>query len=239
MIELLFGHVICYYYTMLIIGHRGAAGLAPENSLEALRLGQQSGAHMLEFDVRLTKDKVLVINHDASLWRTHRRRFIIANHTYAELQALQIVPHIATLKEVLLEFSSAIQLNIELKDKGSGIIALAVIRKHVDESHLQKSIILSSFDKNELAHIRQYDTTVRLALLQHYNPYAFTNLSSLHLTAVGFYRLNIPNRALEIAKREGLFTYAYTVNTTKTALRLQEKGVEAIVTNYPDRFTTV
>lgn len=223
---------------MLIIGHRGAAGLAPENTLEALRAGQQFGAHMLEFDIRITKDKVPVISHDASLWRTRHRHFNIAHHTYDELQALHIAPHLATLKEVLLEFSPTIQLNIELKDEGSELIVLTDIRKHIDESNIQQSILLSSFNKNVLTNIRHYDKTVRLALLQRYNPYAFTQLSNLNLAAVGFNHLYIPKRALETAKKDGLLTYAYTVNTTMTALRLQKKGIDAIVTNYPNRFTT-
>ena len=46
---------------MLTIGHRGAAGIAPENTLESLRAGVKAGCDMLEFDVRLTKDKIPVV----------------------------------------------------------------------------------------------------------------------------------------------------------------------------------
>ena len=55
---------------MLIIGHRGAAGLAPENTMEAFRAGFEAGADMMELDVRLTADKRLVVIHDALLLRT-------------------------------------------------------------------------------------------------------------------------------------------------------------------------
>ena len=66
---------------MLIIGHRGAAGLARENSLEALRAGLEAGADILEFDVRLTKDKIPVVVHDFHTLRTHRDPSIISRLT--------------------------------------------------------------------------------------------------------------------------------------------------------------
>lgn len=52
---------------MKIIGHRGAAGLALENTLESLRAGINAGAHSIEFDVRLTKDGEVVLCHDSDL----------------------------------------------------------------------------------------------------------------------------------------------------------------------------
>ena len=66
---------------MLVIGHRGAAGLAPENTIEALRAGVKAGADMLEFDIRLTKDNITVLVHDFLTLRTHRQTSIISRST--------------------------------------------------------------------------------------------------------------------------------------------------------------
>ena len=69
---------------MLIIGHRGAAGLAPENTIDAMAAGIAAGADMLELDVRLTRDGVPVVAHDNRLLRTHHQNESISHLTYTE-----------------------------------------------------------------------------------------------------------------------------------------------------------
>ena len=100
---------------MLIIGHRGAAGLAPENTIDAMAAGVAAGADMLELDVRLTRDGVPVIAHDNRLLRTHHRNESISHLTYTELQALTSEQPIPSLLAVLDRFFGVVLLNIELK----------------------------------------------------------------------------------------------------------------------------
>lgn len=223
---------------MLIIGHRGAAGIAPENSLEALMAGKDTGADALEFDIHLTKDHIPVIIHDTSLWRTHHKHFTITDHTLAELQALHPSPAVPTLKEALATLTGSIQLNIELKDKGSGRIVLDELRSQANYTDIQKTVLLSSFDPSELIDLRQADSEIRLALLQRYNPYAFVKMDHAGLSAVGFYQFICPAHAVRLAKNRGLFTYAYTVNNRINFHRLERTGIDAIVTDFPNRFTT-
>ena len=97
---------------MLIIGHRGAAGLARENSLEALRVGLEAGADMLEFDVRLTKDKIPVLTHDFHTLRTHHDTSIISRLTLTELNERTNDAPLVTLETGLEEFFDPIILNI-------------------------------------------------------------------------------------------------------------------------------
>ena len=222
---------------MLVIGHRGAAGLAPENTLEALRAGVEAGADMLEFDVRLTKDDILVIHHDFHTLRTHKSAALVSRSELKNLQKLDTSRPLVTLEEVLDEFFGKILLNIELKSRGSGKTTAEFLKKHyIKKPSDWDCVLFSSFSGSELVAARKISKKANLALLHHENPFLFLAYHwRIQLTAVGFHRLYVNQLALEIAKKAKLFTYAYTVNRPQTALRLAEEGLDAVVTDYPDR----
>ena len=71
-----------------IIGHRGCAGYAPENTLEAIHTAADMGIEWVELDVKITKDEVPVIFHDETLDRTTNGSGNIAERTYEEIQEL-------------------------------------------------------------------------------------------------------------------------------------------------------
>lgn len=221
---------------MLVIGHRGAAGLAHENTLEALRAGLEAGADMLEIDIRVTKDGVPVLAHDFHTFRTHRDFSIISRLTFKELRQRLEEP-LVTLEEVLDEFFGVIVLNIEVKGRGSGKAAATFLKKHyIKKSEQWDYVLFSSFYGSELRAIRKISKHARLSLLHFDNPFLFIAYQrSLSLTAVGFHRLYVNSFALDIAKRVGLFTYAYTVDRPQAAVLLTQQGVDGVVTNYPDR----
>jgi len=213
---------------MLIIGHRGAAGLASENTIEAMRAGFAGGADMLEFDIRLTSDNVPVLAHNPMAqgqW--------ISRHTVAELK------HsigITSLQEVLDEFFGKIILNIELKQTISAKIILDTIRPYVTDSDEWDNLLFSSFKPQALVLLRQHEVRCNLALLHHINPFTFMRYQKrLRLTAVGFHRLHINPVALAVAKELDIFTYAYTVDRPDAARRLEKRGIDAVVTNYPNK----
>lgn len=221
---------------MLVIGHRGAAGLAPENSLEALRAGVDAGADILEFDIRLTKDNIPVLSHDFHTMRTHNKASIISRMTLSELTEKTNENPIVPLQKVLDEFYGKILLNIELKGKGSGQIVAALLQDHfVKKESDWDNVLFSSFKAAELLAIRKLHASANLALLHDQNPFLFIAYQrKLRLSAVGFHRLYLNSFALEIAKRSGLFIYVYTVNRPHAALLLHHRGVGGVVTNHPD-----
>lgn len=221
---------------MLVIGHRGAAGLAPENSLEAMRAGVKAGADILEFDIRLTKDNIPVLTHDFHTFRTHRDTSIISHHTLAELQERTKKQPLVPLSDVLDEFFGQILLNVEVKGRGTGkVVAQLIASRYIKKTRDWDNVMFSSFRGFELAAIRRISENANLALLHSENPFIFIAYHRrLHLSAVGFHRLYINRFALEIAKRAGLFTYAYTINRPFTAFHLAEQGIDGVVTDRPD-----
>ncbi|MBI3889513.1 glycerophosphodiester phosphodiesterase [Candidatus Saccharibacteria bacterium] len=222
---------------MLIIGHRGAAGLAPENTMESLRAGVAAGVDILEFDIRLTKDNIPVVIHNATTTKTHNTRIVVAKHTLSELEAMELFPTIPTLEDVLDEFFGSILLNIELKVKGSATIVMDLLkRRYIKRKKDWHNILLSSFRAKELLRARAMSAHVPLAMLHDQNPFLFIAYERrLHLSAVGFHRLYVNRLAVEIAHRIGLFCYAYTVDRPYGAFILSSQtNIDGIVTNKPD-----
>ena len=144
---------------MLIIGHRGAAGLAPENTIASLKAGFEAGSDILEFDVRITSDGIPILAHDA--WIKGKS---IRKHTYDELRALA---DIATLDDALSSFFGKILINIELKQSDHIDTVLTVIRPYVKHDADWEDIIFSSFKVAALKMLRSQNEHANLALLHH------------------------------------------------------------------------
>lgn len=222
---------------MLIIGHRGAKGSATANTMDAMRLAISEGADGLEFDVRLTKDEVPVIIHDNHLLLTRRINKSVKKLTYDELRELSQHDPIPTLAEILDEFWGATYLNIELKSPGSAasVVGLLASRYATDSQDWEKCII-SSFKIKELKTARRLMPDARLALLHGDNPYRFILYQrSLRFAGLGFHRHYTSIICLGIARRLGIFTFAYTVNQPKGARFMRKKQFDAVVTDYPRR----
>jgi len=223
---------------MLIIGHRGAAGLAPENTMKALKAGYEADADMLEIDVRLTKDQRIVAIHDSRLTRTHHHRDAISGLTYEQLQQLTKQCPVPLLETILDKYFGKVLLNIEVKSRGCGEAVVALL----ESSYIKKKsdwdkFIISSFKGPELVSIRKLSPHANLAMLHNENPFLFIAYERrLKLTAIGFHRLYLNPLALEIARRAGLFIYVYTVDRIGALSFLEAQGVEGVVTNYPDKF---
>lgn len=214
---------------MLVIGHRGAKGLAPENTLESLREGYNAGADMLEFDVRLTSDKIPILSHGAELYGYRISR--------TPLGVLEKLGHVTTLEMVLDEFFGRILLNLEYKP----IRDVRVVFKIIYENYIRNkgdwnNILVSSFHVHPLLHLRRLSPYINLAMLHSVNPFAFvTYQRRLQLAAVGWHRLHINRLAIEIAHKSDIFTYVYTVNRPEAAKILEQRGIDGVVTDYPDR----
>lgn len=221
---------------MLIIGHRGAAGLAPENSIDALQIGADVGADMLEFDVQVTRDKKLLVIHDSTLLRTHRKSHVVRWSTHESIKDATAKGHkIATLDEVLDMFFGNILLNLEIKSRGTGkLVAKLLQEKYIHHPEDWQNIIISSFKPSELKAIRRIAPHAELALLHYRNPFVFMLYNrQLALTAVGFHRLYINSLVIEVAKQLDLFVYTYTVNRPDAARKLYHRGIHGVITDNP------
>lgn len=232
-----------------LVGHRGAAALAPENTLAGFRAAAAAGVTGVEFDVRLSADGVPVVIHDATLERTTSGKGPVAAQTAALLGTLDAggwfaprfagepVPTLEATIVLLTELGLA--ANIELKSEGDGArplaraVAAVVARAWPAD---RPPPVLSSFDAGCVAACREFAPDIPRAVLVE-TPDARTLAAARPLDCLAIHanhrRLN--RKLTTMVKNEGWRCAAYTVDDPARARRLFAWGVDCVITNAPDR----
>lgn len=236
-----------------VIAHRGASGFAPENTLQALELAVNQGAHAVEFDVHLSACGTPVLIHDALLDRTTSGTGKVGDHSVAELQTFdagyrftpdgQAFPWrergvvIPTLSAVLERFPTTPML-IELKTVAVAEPTLRVLQNH----NAADRVVLASFREAALAPFRNrpFATSAsRLGILR------LWIRSRLGMACTGpdraysvpeRYRETIPvptTAFIRAARNAGRPVHVWTVNDPGRATELWNAGVSGIITNFP------
>lgn len=220
---------------MQIIGHRGAKALAPENTLAAITIALRRNVDWIEIDVRRTKDSKLVIAHDKTLFRIAKSYHHIGHYTLAELQAIatRSGEPIPTLEEVLDLVDGRAGLFIELKEAGCAAIVADLLRQQLKKGRTYTDFIIASLRPAILREAQTANDQLQLALIQHLWPFAFLGLTDVKLTAVGFHKTLAPKLAIRLAKKRGLWTFAWTVNSKRVVDWLEKRGIDAIATDRP------
>ena len=224
---------------MLIIGHRGAAGLFPENTLAGFARAVDLGVDGVEFDVRMAESEVVVI-HDERVDRTTSGSGTVSELGFAELRRLdagdgQPIP---TLNEALEILPAGVMVNIELKGSGTARPVAAILGDRAvrpQAKHLP-SLLVSSFDLDELRRFHDICPGVPCA------PLASRFSSALEPTvrALDAWSVNLSRRAateahVRAVRSWGRRCLVYTVNDPETAQALSAIGVAGVFTDYPDR----
>lgn len=243
----------------LLIGHRGAAGVAPENTLEAIKAGSQSGAEFIEIDVQLSADGVPFIFHDSTAARTtniaevfpDRANDPITSFTWEELQQLDAgsyfseefsgakIPHFDQVPGAL---AGGTGVFIEIKDpaKSPGVeqlVADALAHNQEWKSLLEAGKIeVLGFDAESNQRFAQLSPEVPLQQLTGTVP------SAQELAAYAGYADSFGTnyRTLDAAgaqrvKDAGLGLGVYTVNAAEAADEALELGVERITGDFPQQ----
>ncbi len=229
----------------LNIAHRGASGRYPENTLTAFGAAIAAGADMCELDVQLTRDDAIVVMHDEKLDRTTDGRGPVRAVTIAEIKALNIVSErgraitgerVPTLDEVFALTRGRCALNIELK--GTGVEA-GVCRAMRDSGELETSIV-SSFEWRALERVREIEPRMRIGLLAEEEPERMiAAAAALKAFAINpRFDLARPELCAD-AHRRGLQVYVWTVDDKPTMRSLIARGVDGIMSNYPERLRAV
>jgi glycerophosphoryl diester phosphodiesterase len=223
---------------MQIMGHRGAAGLVAENTLPSIQKALDIGVDWVEFDVHRTRDGKLVVIHDSFTRRIAHEWMRVKNQDLLTLQQLETKSghRIPTFTEVVQLIGDRAKINVEVKSKGCADEIADTIKKLTKADYLYDHFLVSSFSPKLLAEVREKNKNIKLSLLHRLLPFGFTSVhKDLHLSAAGFSQFHITPQVLQMAKRRGLMTYVYTVNSQRNASRFASWGVDALITNRPDR----
>lgn len=195
---------------MKIIGHRGAAGLALENTVESIQAAIHAGVDAIEFDIRVTKDNKIVLSHDPHTGRVSKHEHHISKHSLAKLKAIPLHngQAIATLDEAILAAGTT-PFVIEGKDTGWAKPLAAFLQKKAKS----KDVTVISFNHAELDNFHQLMPKVPVYAIEHTNPFEVIRTARLHgFTGVdlNFWILN-PLTYL-LARWSKLEIIVYTVN---------------------------
>lgn len=218
-----------------IIGHRGAADLAVENTLESFRAAIEAGCDRAELDVRLTADNQAVVMHDKTIDRTTNGTGLVRTYTLAELRAFRCHngEPVPTLQEVIDVCRGKVALQIEIKEAGTP----AVVYRQIVDNDLRSSVVVSSFHHELLTEIHQLDDSLKLLFLFKDTPTDFEALGSNSLVyAVGLSADRVTPECVARAHECGLVVYAYRVDTREVGQQLTAWGVDELSTNNPQLF---
>ena len=221
---------------VLRIGHRGAAGHAPENTLAAIRKGIALGVDFVEIDVRRTADGVLVVLHDGTVNRTTNGKGRVDRLSLRDIEKLNAGSgeHIPTLDEALRVARGEAGLMLELKVKGVAPQTVEVVRK----AGFRDPVIYASFLHDELKHVRTVDPGASLMVL-------FGSLSRIsvpHAMKYGPYvglRHDKATRPLVDAfHRADLLVFVYTADAPSDIQHALSLDVDGIISNFPERIAS-
>ncbi|MFN3236721.1 MAG: glycerophosphodiester phosphodiesterase [Pseudomonadales bacterium] len=222
--------------SFLCIGHRGASGHAPENTLKAFQLAIEMGCSWVELDVYAVEGELLVI-HDDDVDRTTNGQGAVMAMSLAELRALDAGDgeQIPTLREVMKLCAGKVGINIELKGPGTAQPVNTLLTEMLLEGWTPEQIIISSFDHRELARADQQFQ--RGALFYKYADYVAA-AQALGAVSINLAQKLVTAEAVQEAHQAGFQVWVYTVNSFDEMLAMKNLGVDAVFTNYPDQFPT-
>lgn len=216
----------------LVIGHRGAAGISPENTLPGFIKAQECGVQAVELDVHMCGDKLCVI-HDETLERTTSGAGPIATWDLIELRQLDAGEgaSIPFLEEVFDCLSGEIGVNVELKGAGTAEPLAQLLRHYPD-----RDVLVSSFDHQALFDFHRVATGTSVApLFQRWSKNACRIAKELNARFLNLSRRAFNGNRIREIESNGLRCLVYTVNELAQARELLKCGVSGIFTDYPDK----
>jgi glycerophosphoryl diester phosphodiesterase len=232
------------------VAHRGASGLAPENTMAAIRKALSFPfVRWIEIDVQLSRDGVPVVIHDDSLRRTARKRRKVAALEAARLKQFDAGrwfgpafagEPIPLLEEVLEAVAGRASLNIELKTYGGRYPGME--RKVVEllrRWDMQQSAVITSFDAFALRRVRSITTEIKTGLITDtVPPTLVSDMQWLGAEFLSISHTQLNAERMAAFNAAGLQVMAWTVNDVAKIKQLAAIDPAIMIcTNYPDRWS--
>jgi len=223
--------------SLLCIGHRGAMGHAPENTLSSIRKALELGVNSVEVDVYYIDGHLLVF-HDDRLERTSDAAGYLEEQSFEYLRTLDAGDgqRIPTLEEVCEEVDSKACLNIELKGAATAAPVVELISRYVEKGWHKDSFLVSSFNHRELLAVKRLDEDIKLGALIRALPVDDAKFAQ----DLGAFSVNpaldfIDQRFVDDAHDRGLKVYVYTVNHPEDINKMYRLGVDGVFSSFPER----
>ena len=224
---------------MKFYAHRGASADFPEHTMAAYRGAIDQGALGFECDIRITKDEVPILWHDANMKKEAKSAAIIANRTYAEIK--QIYPAVMTLNELLdLAIENKKSLALEIKHPvptGNRVEELVIAELHKRENAIKKSgidVAIMSFSWFAIEKIKKMDPSIKtVMLLGDFTKKITRRFTSAQVIGPSVEMIRKSPELVTEIKSSGKELYVWTVDSTEDLQYCASVGVDIVMTNRP------
>ena len=226
---------------VMIIGHRGAMGHIAENTIPSIEKAMKLGVDGIEIDVFKCKTGELVVFHDQKLDRLTNSTGFIESLELDSIKNIIVLDKykIPTLEEVLELIDGQVKLNIELKGYGTASPTNNLINQYINNGKWKEDkFIISSFKWGELEKIRELNMTIPIAVLvnSNVNPIdALPFAKKIKAIAINPYFKDLNQENIQEIQSNGFKVFPYTINELDDIERMIKLGVDAIITDYPER----
>lgn len=220
---------------MRIFGHRGAAGLALENSRDSVLAGLEHAIEAAEFDVHRTSDGQLVVIHDHHTGRVATKHLSVHNATLDELRALKLKNNqaILGLAEVFALIGDKMPIMVDIKDSGCADELARLLQQYPEVT-----VYVTSFKHDNIARIRELRPDIPTYVLEHFSPFDIIHSAlRLHATGISLNMWLMNPLTYRLAKQHNLELLVYTINHP-WLVRFFERFYPDVViyTDHPERF---
>ncbi|WP_327607130.1 glycerophosphodiester phosphodiesterase family protein [Virgibacillus tibetensis] len=238
--------IVYLKWDVAVASHRGDMKEAPENSMSSIRSAIEKGVDAVEVDVMMTKDGVLVLNHDYDLQRTAGVAESIKNMTYEEVSQIDIGRHydeaftgerIPTLDEVIQEAKeNDTKLILDLKAVDPNTDFAGAIVELVEKHEADSLTYVQSFNYDLLQEIRNKNNTIKIGQI------LFLSAGNLANLDVDFYTIResmLTKRFIRNAQNLNREVWVWTVNIERNIEEVLTYNIDGIITDYPERVQQV
>ena len=229
---------------MKIIGHRGARGEAPENTLAGFQYLHDLGIRAVEFDVRQLKDAELVIMHDDNFLRTTSIDKNLYECSSTELEAYnqsyiwmdwekQITPTLSDALHIMQDFN---HLEVEVKAVETMADAEKLVLTLEQQLHgFEKTAVITSFDLKIHHALKQMNSKFQRGLLveNHIQLKAIDQALELECGQIGWMNQLATPELIRATQQEKLKISVWTVNSIDRAKQLRDLGIDGLITDFP------
>jgi len=218
---------------IIVIGHRGATGLEPENTMRSFRKALELGVDTIECDVHLTRDGQAVLMHDHTVDRTTDGGGLVNDLTFDEVRQLDAGKgeQVPTLQELLDLAKGKVELHIELKDP----TAVETVLDLVGQNEMEDAVFLTSGDTDVLRRVRSLHPAIRLEHIFGDPPEdAIDRALSVGAQRISCHFKKLTQAYVDQGHEHGLHVIAWPPNTREEQEYALGFGVDIICSDRPD-----
>lgn len=240
---------------ILIYAHRGGSWDAPENTMTAFREAvRQGGVDYLELDLHITRDGKIVVIHDDAVDRTTNGKGKVSEMTLAQIEHLdagswfnrkfpeKAKPQFAGEKiptlQTVIEFAKTVPIKLYIETKTVKSARKDFERKVeevLDEEGFDSFVVVQSFDVESLKRMKAINPNIKTALLvEHLTDETIELAKQISASEVAPNHESVKSLLVRRAHEAGLKVTVWTVDDPAEIKRLQEAGVDGIITNRPE-----